>query len=162
MAAWRNTPGLNLTTGTSAGWGGGVLDHGDHSIGHEPAGPNHLAAPGDLGDLDDPPPGGHLDPPAGPGGLDVEPLDPPAGVDHDLHSVTLHRPILDRAADGRGGRKPDFTRTRGLTHTGPGQGPDETHDKGGDMKKFLILLGIIGLVIAVTMYLRNRQGESEF
>jgi hypothetical protein len=35
-------------------------------------------------------------------------------------------------------------------------------EEGGDMKKFLILLGIIGLVIAVTMYLRNRQGESEF
>jgi hypothetical protein len=34
--------------------------------------------------------------------------------------------------------------------------------KGGDMKKFLILLGIIGLVIAVTLYLRNRQGETEF
>ena len=34
--------------------------------------------------------------------------------------------------------------------------------EGGDMKKFLILLGIIGLVIAVTMYLRNRQVESEF
>lgn len=30
------------------------------------------------------------------------------------------------------------------------------------MKKFLILLGIIGIVIAVTMYVRNRQGETEF
>lgn len=30
------------------------------------------------------------------------------------------------------------------------------------MKKFLILLGIIGLVIAVTMYVRNRQGEADF
>jgi hypothetical protein len=34
--------------------------------------------------------------------------------------------------------------------------------KGGGMKKFLILLGIIGLVIAVTMYFRNRQSETEF
>jgi hypothetical protein len=30
------------------------------------------------------------------------------------------------------------------------------------MKKFLILLGIIGLVVAVTMYLRSRQGELEY
>jgi hypothetical protein len=30
------------------------------------------------------------------------------------------------------------------------------------VKKFLILLGIIGIVIAVTMYVRNRQGETEF
>jgi hypothetical protein len=34
--------------------------------------------------------------------------------------------------------------------------------KGADVKKFLILLGIIGIVIAVTMYVRNRQGETEF
>jgi hypothetical protein len=49
----------------------------------------------------------------------------------------------------------------GLAHTDPGQGWVGTRE-GGDMKKFLILLGIIGLVIAVTMYLRNRQGETEF
>jgi hypothetical protein len=30
------------------------------------------------------------------------------------------------------------------------------------MKKFLLLLGIIGLVIAVLMYVRNHQGEEEF
>jgi hypothetical protein len=30
------------------------------------------------------------------------------------------------------------------------------------MKKFLILLGLIGLVIAVAMYVRNRQGELEY
>jgi hypothetical protein len=30
------------------------------------------------------------------------------------------------------------------------------------VKKFLILLGIIGLVVAVTMYMRNRQGELEY
>jgi hypothetical protein len=30
------------------------------------------------------------------------------------------------------------------------------------MKKFLLLLGILGLVIAVLMYVRNRQGEEEF
>jgi hypothetical protein len=40
--------------------------------------------------------------------------------------------------------------------------PGKVDPKGGDMKKFLILLGIIGLVIAVTLYLRNRQGETEF
>jgi hypothetical protein len=34
--------------------------------------------------------------------------------------------------------------------------------KGTAMKKFLILLGIIGLVIAVAMYVRNRQGELEY
>jgi hypothetical protein len=30
------------------------------------------------------------------------------------------------------------------------------------MKKFLLLLGILGLVIAVLMYVRSRQGEEEF
>jgi hypothetical protein len=30
------------------------------------------------------------------------------------------------------------------------------------MRKFLILLGIIGLVVAVAMYMRNRQGELEY
>jgi hypothetical protein len=30
------------------------------------------------------------------------------------------------------------------------------------MKKFLILLGIIGLVVAVAMYMRSRQGELEY
>jgi hypothetical protein len=34
--------------------------------------------------------------------------------------------------------------------------------EGGTVKKFLILLGIIGLVIAVTMYMRSRQGELEY
>jgi hypothetical protein len=29
------------------------------------------------------------------------------------------------------------------------------------MKKFLILLGIIGVVIAIALYMRNRQGELE-
>jgi hypothetical protein len=35
-------------------------------------------------------------------------------------------------------------------------------DEGGAMKKFLILLGIIGLVVAVAMYMRSRQGELEY
>jgi hypothetical protein len=48
----------------------------------------------------------------------------------------------------------------GLAHTGAGKLPKRA--EGGDMKKFLILLGIIGLVIAVTMYVRNRQNETEF
>ncbi len=30
------------------------------------------------------------------------------------------------------------------------------------MRKFLILLGIIGLVVAVALYLRSRQSETEF
>jgi hypothetical protein len=30
------------------------------------------------------------------------------------------------------------------------------------MKKFLLLLGVLGLVIAVLMYVRNRQDETEF
>lgn len=30
------------------------------------------------------------------------------------------------------------------------------------MKKFLLLLGVLGLVIAVAMYVRSRQGESEY
>jgi hypothetical protein len=30
------------------------------------------------------------------------------------------------------------------------------------MKKFLLLLGILGLAIAIMMYVRNRQGEEEF
>jgi hypothetical protein len=29
------------------------------------------------------------------------------------------------------------------------------------MKKFLILLGIIGVVIAIALYMRSRQGELE-
>jgi hypothetical protein len=41
-------------------------------------------------------------------------------------------------------------------------GTIEGTNEGGAMKKFLILLGIIGLVIAVTMYMRNRQGELEY
>jgi hypothetical protein len=38
------------------------------------------------------------------------------------------------------------------------------HDRteGGHVKKFLILLGIIGLVIAIALYMRNRQGELEY
>ena len=48
-----------------------------------------------------------------------------------------------------------------MAHTGGGQGSSGSR-KGGGMKKFLILLGIIGLVIAVTMYFRNRQSETEF
>jgi hypothetical protein len=34
--------------------------------------------------------------------------------------------------------------------------------KGERMKKFLLLLGILGLVIAILMYVRSRQGEEEF
>jgi hypothetical protein len=30
------------------------------------------------------------------------------------------------------------------------------------MKKFLLLLGILGLAIAILMYVRSRQGEEEF
>lgn len=34
--------------------------------------------------------------------------------------------------------------------------------EGGTVKKFLILLGIIGLVVAIAMYMRSRQGELEY
>lgn len=30
------------------------------------------------------------------------------------------------------------------------------------MKKFLLLLGVLGLVIAAVIYIRGRQGETEF
>lgn len=30
------------------------------------------------------------------------------------------------------------------------------------MKKFLLLLGVLGIVIAVLMYVRSRQGELEY
>jgi hypothetical protein len=79
-----------------------VLDDRDHAIGHEPAGADHLAAPGNLGHLDDASPGGHLDPPAGAGGLDLEPLNPAAGIDHDLDTVASHG-VLGRDADIMGG-----------------------------------------------------------
>jgi hypothetical protein len=136
-----------------------VLDDGDHPVGHEPAGPDHLAAPGDLGDLDDAAPGGDLDPAPGTGGLDLEPLDAASGIDHDLHPVTLHRAILAGAGDP--GRRPRGGFTRRWVWRILVAGKDRATE-GGHMKKFLILLGIIGLVIAVTMYLRNRQVESEF
>jgi hypothetical protein len=136
-----------------------VLDDGDHPVGHEPAGPDHLAAPGNLGDLDHPASGGDLDPPPRAGGLDLEPLDATSGVDHDLHPVTLHRAILAGAVDP-GTRPRGASRDDGVWRI-LGAGKDLATE-GGDMKKFLILLGIIGLVIAVTMYLRNRQVDSEF
>jgi hypothetical protein len=34
--------------------------------------------------------------------------------------------------------------------------------EGGTVKKFLILLGIIGLVVAIAMYMRSRQGELDY
>jgi hypothetical protein len=136
-----------------------VLDDGDHPVGHEPARPDHLAATGDLRDLDHPAPGGHLDPTPRTGGLDLEPLDAPSGVDHDLHPVTLHLAILAGAGDP-GRWAGEASRLAGVWRILVA-GKDRATE-GGDMKKFLILLGIIGLVIAVTMYLRNRQVESEF
>jgi hypothetical protein len=30
------------------------------------------------------------------------------------------------------------------------------------VKKFLLLLGVLGLVIAAVIYIRGRQGENEF
>jgi hypothetical protein len=41
-------------------------------------------------------------------------------------------------------------------------GTIEETTEGGTVKKFLILLGIIGLVIAIALYMRNRQGELEY
>lgn len=34
--------------------------------------------------------------------------------------------------------------------------------KEGPVKKFLLLLGVLGLVIAAVIYIRGRQGENEF
>jgi hypothetical protein len=139
----------------SAG-GGGVLDDRDHAIGHEPACPDHLAAPGDLGYLDDASPGGHLDPPAGAGGLDLEPLNPAAGIDHDLDTVASH------SVHPRPGRRHHGGFTRRQVWFILTRARFEDSRKGASMRKFLILLGVIGLVIAVTMYVRNRQNETEF
>jgi hypothetical protein len=128
-----------------------VLHDGDDPVGHEPPGADDLAAAGDLSDLDDAAAGGHLDPPAGSGGLDLEPLGTAPGVHHDLDAVPLHVAILG---------PPGFPRREVWRILWPGK--HGRSEKGETMKKFLILLGIIGLVIAVTMYVRNRQGESEF
>jgi hypothetical protein len=38
----------------------------------------------------------------------------------------------------------------------------EEREEGKGMKKFLILLGIIGIIIAVVLALRNRQESLEF
>src|SRR4029450_9216538 len=68
-----------------------MLDDGDHAGGQEPGRAHRLAGPGHLGDLDHGPRGGHLDPPPGSGGHDLEPAHPAgAGVAQHLDLVSTH------------------------------------------------------------------------
>ena len=46
----------------------------------------------------------------------------------------------------------------GLRRCRPGMMLDETDEEGADMRKALLLLGVLGLVIGVVLYLRGRQG----
>src|SRR5712692_9296758 len=68
-----------------------MLDQREHPAGHEPGRPHHHVAAGHLVDLHHAAPGDHLDPAAGPGGLDLVGLLATTRVDDDLDPVTLHR-----------------------------------------------------------------------
>src|SRR5918996_1846730 len=103
---------------TASGGRDGVLDYGDHSGGHEPAGTDHPSGPGDLDHLHHAAGRADLDPPPRPGGLDLEPLDPTAGVHGDLDPIALrHRTIL-----GPG-------RTEGAAVNWPGHGHRDPPDR---------------------------------
>jgi hypothetical protein len=67
-----------------------MLHHGNDFGRHEPGGTDGCPGTCDLRDLDYSPGVSHLDPPAGPCGLDFEALDSGSHVDEDFHAVTLH------------------------------------------------------------------------
>jgi len=136
-----------------------VLHDRDDPGGHEPPRSDRPAAPGDLRHLDHPPGGGDLHPPPRLGGLDLEALEAPAGIDRHLDPIALHVPILGPPGPQHGAVRP---------FSGEGvwyillAGTILQTTEGGTVKKFLILLGIIGLVVAIAMYMRSRQGELDY
>jgi len=68
-----------------------MLDDGDHPAGHEAGRAHHLAAAGDLGDLDGSSGDDHVDPATFARGDHLEAAHLVPRVDEDLYSITLHR-----------------------------------------------------------------------
>jgi hypothetical protein len=71
-----------------------MFDESEHPRGHEPRRAHRRPAAGHFGDLDQPAPVRHLDPPSGAGRLDRVGAAAVTGVDDDLDPIANHRDYL--------------------------------------------------------------------